>query len=251
MTRRYNAAMGRVLSRRDFVHLAASGVTAAVIPRLRRRGATMSALAAVDHLIVGVADLDAGMNWFAQRTGVRPAVGGVHPGRGTRNALLGLGGRKYLEILSIDPAQDSSKRSGLLAFAEPRLIGWAAVAPNITDLASRLKSAGLSAGAPRPGGRTRPDGGQLRWTTLAIETSDAQGEIDPIPFFIQWDVESRHPAEDSPKGCELTAFAFEHPDPEALRRTLSQAGIDAAVRRGASMKLHATLKTPKGELSLS
>jgi hypothetical protein len=242
--------MPRVLSRRDFVSLAGSGLAAAVIPRFGRKQPAMSALAALDHLIVGVADLEAGMNWFAQRTGVRPAVGGVHPGRGTRNALLGLGGRKYLEILSIDPAQDSSKRSGLLAFTEPRLIGWAAASSNITDLAGRVKSAGVAAAALRPGSRTRPDGAQLKWTTLAIETNLAHGEIDPIPFFIQWDAESRHPAEDSPKGCEVTSFEFEHPDPETLRKTLSRVGIEAAVRKAAAMKLHARLRTPKGELSL-
>lgn len=243
--------MERVLSRRDFVHLAASGVTAAVIPRLRRKQSAMSALAAVDHLIVGVADLEIGMKWFAQRTGVAPAVGGVHPGRGTRNALLGLGGRKYLEILSIDPAQASAMRPGLLALTEPRLIGWAAATSDIGGLSSRVKSAGVTAAALRPGSRTRPGGAQLKWTTLTIETPFAQGEIDPVPFFIEWEAASSHPADDSPKGCELTAFEFEHPDPDALRKVLAQIGIDAAVRKAPAMRLHARLRTPKGELSLA
>ena len=243
--------MTRTISRRAFVQLAAAGVTGAVVPRFRRKQPPMSAIAAVDHLIVGVADLEAGMQWFEQRTGVRPAVGGVHPGRGTRNALLGLGGRKYLELLSVDPAQDPSLRAGLLAFKEPRLIGWAAAAASISDLSNRIRSSGLSAGAPRPGSRTRPDGSQLKWTTLAVETPFAQGELDPFPFFIAWDAASRHPAEDSPKGCDLTSFDFEHPDPEALRRTFAQAGIDAPVRQASGITLHARLRTPKGEVALS
>lgn len=239
------------MSRRAFVHLAAAGLTGAVVPRFRRNSHAMPALAAVDHLIVGVGDLDAGMDWFERRTGVRPAVGGVHPGRGTRNALLGLGGMKYLELLSVDPAQDPSLRSGLLAFKEPRLIGWAAGAASINDLSNRIRSSGLSAGAPRPGSRTRPDGGQLKWTTLTVETPFAQGELNPFPFFIEWDAGSRHPAEDSPRGCELASFEFEHPDPDGLRRTFAQAGIDAPVRKASGITLHARLRTPKGDVVLS
>lgn len=243
--------MTRTISRRAFVQLAAAGVTGAVVPRFRRKQPPMSAISAVDHLIVGIADLEAGIEWFEQRTGVRPAIGGVHPGRGTRNALVGLGGRKYLELLSVDPAQDPSLRAGLLAFKEPRLIGWAAATSSINDLSNRIRSSGLSAGAPRPGSRTRPDGSQLKWTTLTMEAAFEQGEVDPFPFFIKWDAGSRHPAEDSPRGCELVSFDIDHPDPDALRRTLAQAGIDAPVRQAGGATLHARLRTPKGEVALS
>ena len=206
------------------------------------------AATAVDHLILGASDLNAAIDWLEKKSGVRAIVGGSHPGRGTRNALVALAGRQYLEILAPDPAQGGG-RSDLHQLAEPKMIGWAAATDSIDSVASRFKTAGVPSEGPRPGSRSRPDGRQLKWTTIDAVIALGAGQVDPMPFFIQWDADSVHPSHDSPKGCELTSLEFEHPQADALRRAFGQIGIEAVVRSGAA-KIIVTLNTPRGRLTL-
>ena len=59
-----------------------------------------------DHFVVGISDLDKGMNLIEEMTGVRPVYGGVHPTIGTHNALISLGDHTYLEIIAPNPDAD-------------------------------------------------------------------------------------------------------------------------------------------------
>jgi hypothetical protein len=49
----------------------------------------------------------------------------------------------------------------------------------------------------------------------------------------------------------VIAFAIEHPNADAVRTLLAQAGIDAEVRQAKSCRLIATLDTPKGRVVLT
>jgi hypothetical protein len=205
-----------------------------------------NAAQAVDHLILGVSDLDAGSAWLLQQTGVRPVLGGVHPGRGTRNALVALGGRRYLEILAPDPAQSSvTFHPEIKRLQQPKLLAWAAGTDDIERLALRAREAGLQFDGPRDGSRERPDGSILRWEAVTLAQSDG-----PVPFFIHWGQDSRHPSQDSPKGCVLESLELKDPKPDELKALLEKVSLAAEVTRSDRPGLQAVLRTPKGHLRL-
>src|SRR5437899_3259996 len=100
----------------------------------------------LDHIILGCNDLDRGIDLVKEKTGVRATLGGVHLGRGTRNALLSLGERRYLEIIAPDSSQGQVVHfPQILGMTEPRLIVCAATKP-----ASARSSAAPKANSASP-----------------------------------------------------------------------------------------------------
>jgi len=204
----------------------------------------------LDHVLLGCRDLDRGIAFVEQRLGVKAMFGGVHPGRGTQNALLSLGQRHYLEIIAPDPAQPDSKdarRSQLEKLSEPRLVEWAAHPGDLTSFAKRLQQAGLTFEGPTPGSRKRPDGRLLQWQTLTLN-DDASGLL---PFFIEWGANSLHPSADSPAGCHLLRFELATPEPDSLARTLKLLSLDVPVAKAQQSQLRARLAGPQGTLELT
>src|SRR5271165_268238 len=128
----------------------------------------------LDHLLLGCTDLDEGIAFVEQHTGIKPAMGGVHPGRGTRNALLALGPLHYLEIIAPDPAQSEVPKvraelpAMLKKLTEPRLVDWAVHTSDIVGVAARCRKLDVAFAGPTAGSRARPDGKILHWQTLSI-----------------------------------------------------------------------------------
>ena len=206
----------------------------------------MAKPACLDHLILGVSDLARGIEFVEERTGVRAALGGIHPGRGTRNALLALDAHCYLEILAPDPQQPTlAWFRGLPQLTEPHLMGWMVHPRDLAALAERLRYCGIACDPPRENSRQRPDGRTLRWKLRRL--ADDQGLL---PFLIEWSADSPHPADNAPSGLSLVQFAISSPCPDALQRTFEILGLDVPVVRSDRPQLHARLAGPRGVLEL-
>jgi len=231
-------------SRRLF--LALTGAALAV-PAISRGTEILSDVPiALDHILLGCSDLAAGLAFVEQHTGVRAAFGGVHPGRGTRNALLSLGEKHYLEIIAPDPQQpDAADTYGLRKLTAPRLLTWAAHPGNLDDFATRLRAANLAFDGPTPGSRKRPDGRLLQWKTINLK--DDLGGL--LPFFIEWSASSVHPSVDSPMGCKIKRFSYAGPDYDGVGRILEEdLGIAILAEAGEKSQIRAGISGPAGRV---
>ena len=212
--------------------------------------------AELDHLIITVPDLEAGVAAVEEATGVRAIPGGSHPGRGTANFLLGLaptgwpeGAHTYLEILGPDPQQEKPADGTLPLDAhlatEPTLQTWAIHPPAFLAKAEAANTAGIDFGEVQDMARDTAEGDRLEWRLTTRSPLPHEGAQ---PFLIDWG-ESVHPAEAALPTLELLEFRVESPEPEAARQVLEVLGAgDTTVVEGSNCRLRARLRGPGGIL---
>ncbi len=237
-----------MISRRSFLALTGGAIVSPSVDWAAGEEDDDQVPALLDHIILGCNDLDRGIALVEENTGVRPAIGGVHPGRGTRNALLSLGERRYLEIIAPDPKQSEIVHyPQLRSMTDPRLIGWAVHPPDIAAIAKQLRENKIAFTGPDDGSRKRPDGRVLTWKTVNL-ADDRHGLL---PFFIEWSADSVHPSKDAPAKCTLDYFQILSNEPDELSATMKRMGLDLPVQRSDKPRLRALITGPKGDLGLS
>lgn len=202
----------------------------------------------IDHVILGINDLQRGVDEFSRLTGVRPAFGGAHPGRGTHNAIASLGDGTYVEILAVNPAEPrpaNDPMAGLAAMTSLTPIGWALSAADLGGLKKQAEAAGIAMTQVSPGARKLPDGSTLEWMTVGV----TQPAHDWAPFFIQWTNPALQPARTAPGGCTLTSVTLADPSPDALKTLFSAVGLDMAITQSEKGRMTVTMQCPKGTVT--
>ncbi len=138
----------------------------------------------IDHVVILVDDLLTATEDY-RKLGFTVTPGGRHPGWGSRNALIALADGSYIELIAFDArTADLGGREAKEAFAdrlrvqgrtpvESRVLAWQAPMEGLVDFAllpgdiqrdaALARQRGLSIDGPYPGGRTRPDGREVRW----------------------------------------------------------------------------------------
>lgn len=209
----------------------------------------------LDHVLLAVADLDEAALRLGNHPGLTALPGGRHPGVGTANLIVPLGG-DYLELIAIvDQAEAATMRRSQRvreAVAGGRTFaGWAVRTNSLEKLRSSLERLGLATNDPFDGGRVRPDGVLLRWRTLEL--------ADPTPsdpFFIEWQVPpGSHPAE-QPAAHRSRASGISRVTVGAggpVIGMLAEAGIPvqvAGIGAGQPGLVSIELATPSGSLTI-
>jgi hypothetical protein len=206
--------------------------------------------ARVDHLVYAVPDLTAGVAAFVDATGVEPAEGGRHIGRGTRNYLVSFGPTSYLEIIGPDvdnPADaGASVPFGLDTLIAPRLVTWAVQPDDIVAAVQASAAAGADLGEIGPLSRRTPAGDLLEWRLAAPDVRPFDGVT---PFLIDWGA-TPHPAASGIPSVRLLGMRATHPDPGGVAAVVDALDVRLAVEQGPP-GLAALLDTPRGPVLLS
>jgi catechol 2,3-dioxygenase-like lactoylglutathione lyase family enzyme len=159
-------------------------------------------LTRIDHIMICVPDLERGIDLY-RRLGFDVQAGGVHPGRGTHNAIA-FHREDYLEILSVRDADEYRRAAGggLLDFIAAGG-GLRYIAVQSDDLASdvaAMRGRDVDVGDVTDGERRAPDGRTLRWRSASL------GPRNSLPiFFLQHLTplaERRGPGGEHPNGIQ-------------------------------------------------
>lgn len=211
----------------------------------------------LDHLVVAATDLDAGEAWLAERLGVPLAAGGRHPGWGTHNRVLSLGGGTYLELIAIDPSQPAPATPRPFMLDDPALRARLKRAPRLVHWLAR--SDDLDADIRRlqylPGPAMPMTRDALRWR-ITVPAGGRPPADGLLPTVIQWDVPAaQRPGQRLPAaGVRLTGLTVRGPRAVIERRPSVSAPVPIewveSPDPDAPGWLRATLETPRGTVEI-
>lgn len=148
----------------------------------------------IDHVMICVPDLEAGIEQY-RKLGFDMHPGGVHPGKGTHNAIA-FNRDDYLELLAIGDRAEYERASvssrsydgGLASFINAGG-GIRYVVVQSDDLAgdvAAMRARGVDVSDAIEGSRRTPAGLELRWKLATL------GAANPLPIFF---IEHRTPLE--------------------------------------------------------
>jgi hypothetical protein len=180
--------------------------------------------------------------------------GGVHPRFGTRNMILPLENRQYLEVVEVldHPASDKAAFGQAVRERSDAGGGWMAWCVSVDDMTEVERRIGRHA---VPGNRHRPDGFNLQWRQIGTSSMRADPQL---PYVTCWDIDpSEHPSQMAETGIELIALDIAG-SPQRLSDWLGEPAVDALEQidvnwtapHGLPGIMAATFRTPQGDVRI-
>lgn len=226
----------------------------------------------IDHLVIVAKTLEQGVQWCEATLGITPGPGGEHAQYGTHNRLFKIATPAYplayFEIIAINPGakktgsttalrwfdMDNSALQAAVAI-EPRLVHFVANTTEIQAARIALKTLGIERG-PAMAASRHSRRGLLQWQITVREDGQRLFE-GALPSLIQWgkpdDAEPLrlHPRNSLPRsGVSLQSIAISHPSAPKIQAAYEAIGLTGIAIDTGPANLIATLKTPKGLVTL-
>jgi catechol 2,3-dioxygenase-like lactoylglutathione lyase family enzyme len=140
-------------------------------------------LTAIDHVIIGVNDLERAAALFRERLGLSVSGGGEHPTGGTANRIIVLE-ETYLELITVHaPAEAQRSMLDRLAQGEGYL-NFAIASDDILADTAAMRARGVPVLGPAHGELRSAEGRSRSWLRADIERPDL---TQHYPFLIQHD----------------------------------------------------------------
>jgi hypothetical protein len=202
----------------------------------------------LDHVLIAVADLEAGARELETRHGLASIEGGRHSGWGTANRIVPLGDA-YLELIAVVDEEEASQsafgrwvacaRGGVV-----RPLGWVVRTQQLDDVARRL---GLAVGG---GSRVGRNGELVTWRLAGVD----QAATEPLlPFFIEWGpgtpLPGSTPAAHPAGAVQLSSLRLEG-DAERLAGWVGSRRLPVEVRAGSPAVKSIVLTADDGQIVL-
>ena len=226
----------------------------------------------IDHLVVAAKTLELGVQWCEGTIGVTPGPGGEHALYGTHNRLFKIATPAhplaYLEIIAINPEAVRVKNAparrwfdmddaGLQAAiaAGPRLVHFVASTGDIRAARAALGALGIERGPVVQASR-HSRRGLLEWQ-ITVRDDGQRLFNGALPTLIQWGRPDAaeplrlHPRNSLPRsGVALQGITVTHPAAATLQAAYAAIGLAGIVVASGAPDIVATLRTPKGVVTL-
>jgi len=140
-------------------------------------------LTGIDHIIIGVRNLEQAATQFSQKLGLAVSGGGIHPTGGTANRIIVIGDT-YLELIAIhNPTEAQQSMLDRLAIHEGYL-NFVLASNDIEADSNAMINRGVTILGPTRGSLRAADGRTRGWSRINIERPDL---AQRYPFIIQHD----------------------------------------------------------------
>lgn len=186
--------------------------------------------------------------------GVDAVRGGVHPRFGTRNMIIPLTDRHYVEVVEVldHPASDKAPFGQAVRARSAAGGGWMGWCVAVDDLAPFEDRLGRSA---VPGNRKFPDGQELVWQQIGIKGLIADPQV---PYMLKWEGDpALHPSLARPSTARLASLTIAGSAErvtewlgEPVEQPLDDVQVDWVAPRGTPGIMSVTFETVNGSVTI-